>query len=323
MTRWCNRGSVKTYSAFVKEAQRFRNQGSRAEVDLLYLLVEMEPLTVIWQSKHPTWEAVLADLMVVSWTRYHHFRKAHRLFTKQEVQRIGVSATLVLAEGKQALFPEIKREALAWVAKHSVPMRSRDAHQLLARLDPANVKVTPKLDVDQWKQRAQLLEAVLHQQGIEVPHVQREVNADMTGVVDASVAFVRAQFKLRQMFPSCSDQDLAKIAMQQVETASISLKQVLGIGLGKGRSQVQVPGAPGMSTTYVSDQVIDQQIQDAIVKSPGFITSKMILDKLDYPEQHRTRVRQRIVERLEGTPRLHALGKVGPAKAFALVEVTR
>jgi hypothetical protein len=192
-------------------------------------------------------------------------------------------------------------------------MRSVDAKAILAKLDPKEVRVVPKLDVEQWKQRAHLLEAVLLQHGLEVPYVPREIDSDLENVVDAAVAFVRARFKLRQLYPSCSDQDLAKIAMQQVETASVSLKQALAI---RGRPKSSPPS--GMSTAHVSDRMIDQQIQAAIVSNPGLITASMILAKLDYPAHHRVRVRQRIVDRLVAQPNLRTLGKVGSAKAFAV-----
>jgi hypothetical protein len=211
---------------------------------------------------------------------------------------------------------EAKEKALEWWHEHRVPMPPKIANRIVARVDPDAVPTIAKLTPEQWRQRTYLLEAILMKHGLGVPPRPQGTEESNT-IVDTSVAFVRAQYRLKQLYPSCSNDDLTKIAMQQVETASASLKHALNIRKIK-TAEHHIPP----STQIISDETLDKQIAATAKAHPNLVTSGLVLDELDIPiqEHHRVNVRQRILERMKATTFLRPLGKVGSTKAFAYSE---
>lgn len=309
--------AVSTYRAFVTQAQDHLRRGSSAEVALLYLLLEVEPLTALWGHKHRHWEDVLRDLHLTSPTRYYKFKTASQVFTQSETGRLGVSACVLLAGVPTKYRVAVKEKACAWWAKHRIPMLPKDAKKLIHEVSPAAVigNVAYKHTLGNWRSRAHRLEALLLKHGVAVPPLEANLDQDLGRTLDASVAFVRAQFRLKQAYPSCALDDLARIAMEQVETASLALKQTLGLPPKKARDRL---AEMGPSTRVVDDEMIRNGIHRALEEHPEFLTSAMVLKQFAIKaNSHRVTIRQRILDQMRVSKELRPLGKVGATVAFA------
>lgn len=297
-----------TLKAFIQTAHGYLNQGASAETDLMFLLKELESLKPLWSKQHATWGTLLQDHQLCSYNRYSRFKVAAKEFRKSQFEKVGVSACILVAHVSKRHRSTVKDAVLAWSKKHG-PVTSQRVNAIAQQVAPGSVSsMAYKQNAGVWRRHAHKLEAMLLEHGVVPPSLKEAATEDT--VLDTSVALVRAKFRLKTVYPSCSDADLLRIATEQVETASGNLKTALQQNRPKS-------GAHTQSTRVFPNGMLDKIVLEQVPSSGGALISvdesMKALVKLDKAgmDKYKMVMSNRVLARMRACPKLEEVGKVG------------
>ena len=282
----------------------------------MYLLIEFEPLELVWTDQWDTWKQLLKDNKFCSVTRYQQFKLATRYFSRGEFESLGVGACVIIARTPKAHFSVVKTMAKEYQKEHGVPLTPSKASSLIREVSPSSdSRANHRLSVRKLGRHVRHLEAVLLQHEIQPPKFEEQTETDQTEL-DAAVALVRAKMQLKANYPSCSDAELVRLATSQVSAASASLRHALR---KPGKPVEMAPkGNPKNLRTSYTDGEMDGMVRVLELSDLPVISGADVISRFR-SEMHpssMSSIQSHVRRRLRASKTLTEAGKVGSSLVF-------
>ena len=111
---------MKSYSTFIRTAKQYANQGESQRLNLMMLLVEVEPRKSLWQSnpnKTKSWDMLLRDEGLCTPALYGDFKRALKIV---KVETFGVYAAAAIVKVPAKFRSRVVRDTQKWIDSHKV-----------------------------------------------------------------------------------------------------------------------------------------------------------------------------------------------------------
>jgi hypothetical protein len=118
------------YESFIRNVKSYATRGESYRLKMMKLLVEMRPLTRVWQKgPYQNWDDMLRQESLCTPAHYRAFEKATTLLSDQDIERFGVYASALIARVPAQFRQQIIKQTRSWIALSNMP----PTYQLIAK----------------------------------------------------------------------------------------------------------------------------------------------------------------------------------------------
>jgi hypothetical protein len=108
------------YLKQVSKVQELKALGSKYEVRAMYALIDFEQMTLVWKTRPGViFEDILTDERLCTIARFRAFKKAIKIFSKTDVEKLGLAAACLIAIQKTG-HAHLRQVALTFRTDHAV-----------------------------------------------------------------------------------------------------------------------------------------------------------------------------------------------------------